>query len=110
MIIFDFDKDTIQQVADNLQRPGGRIPDPTSKKLTGATILIPHFFLGEKSQKQLLTACDIVRYYNTTRQGITTLKMLWNTVINNFEAQWKALKELKNETSQMSPRSPRPYQ
>ena len=24
----EFDKDTLQQIADNLQRPGGRVPDP----------------------------------------------------------------------------------
>jgi hypothetical protein len=27
--LVDFDKDTIQQVADNLRHPGGRIQDPT---------------------------------------------------------------------------------
>ena len=24
----EFDKDTLQQIADNLRRPGGRVPDP----------------------------------------------------------------------------------
>ena len=46
-----FDKDTIQQVADSLRRPGGRIPDPMQKSAPGATILTPTFVFGAKYQK-----------------------------------------------------------
>mgnify|MGYP000426590370 FL=1 len=58
--LIDFDKDTLQQVADNLHRPGGRIPDPTPNAVAGATIPTPPFVFGAKSQKRLLAACDIV--------------------------------------------------
>ena len=27
----DFDKDSLQQMADNLRKPGGRVPDPKSQ-------------------------------------------------------------------------------
>ena len=47
----DFDKDTLQQVADNLRRPGGRIPDPTPGAAPGATIPTTPFVFGAKSQK-----------------------------------------------------------
>ena len=47
----DFDKDTLQQVADNLRRPGGRIQDPTPGAVVGATIPTPPFVFGAKSQK-----------------------------------------------------------
>ena len=90
-----FDKDTIQQVADSLQRPGGRILDPTPNESPWATIPTPPFVLVENSQKQLLATCDRVRYYETIVQGITTVNISWNTVIHNFEAQLKALKEQK---------------
>ncbi len=59
--LIDFDKDTLQQVADNLRRPGGRIQDPTPGAVLGATIPTPPFVFGAKSQKRLLAACDIVR-------------------------------------------------
>jgi hypothetical protein len=59
--LIDFDKDTLHQVADNLRRPGGRVPDPTPGAAVGATIPIPPFVFGAKSQKRLLSACDIVR-------------------------------------------------
>ena len=91
----DFDKDTINQVADSLRRPGCRIPDPTPNAEPGATIPTPPFVFRSESQKGLLAACEIVRYYKTTGRGITTAKISRNTVIKNFEAQWKALKKRK---------------
>ena len=102
--LVDFEKYIIQQVEDSLRRLGGRIPDPTPNAALGATIPTPPFVFGAKSQKQLLAACDIVKYYETTGQGITTSNISWDMVINNFEAQWKALKKLKKkETSQTPP-------
>jgi hypothetical protein len=91
----DFDKDTLQQVADNLRRPGGRVPDPTPGAAAGATIPTPPFVFGAKSQKRLLAACDIVRYYEETGRPLTAANIQWNSVIKNFGEQWKALKDRK---------------
>jgi hypothetical protein len=93
--LIDFDKDTLQQVADNLRRPGGRIQDPTPGAVLGATIPTPPFVFGAKSQKRLLAACDIVRYYEGTGRPLTAGNIQWNTVIKNFGEQWKALKDRK---------------
>ena len=93
--LVDFEKYTIKQVADSIRRLGGRIPDPTPNAEPGETIPTPPFVFRSKSQKGLLAACEIVRYYKTTGRGITTAKISWNTVIKNFEAQWKALKKRK---------------
>ena len=103
--LMDFDKDTIQQVAESLRRPGGRIPDPTPNSAPGAKIPTPPLVFGAKSQKQLLAACDIVRYYETTGRGITTDNISWNTVINNFETQWKVIKERKKGDKPDAPKS-----
>ena len=46
--LIDFDKDTLQQVADNLGRPGGRIPDPTPNAAAGTTIPTPPFRVWSK--------------------------------------------------------------
>jgi hypothetical protein len=91
----DFYKADLQQVADNLRRPGGRIPDPTPGAVAGATIPTPPFIFGAKSQKRLLAACDIVRYYETTGRALTPGNITWNTVIKNFADQWKALNDRK---------------
>ena len=93
--LVEFDKYTIQQVAYSLQCLGGRILDPTPNVAPGAKILTPPFIFGAKSQKQLLAACEIVQYCETNGRSITTANILWNTVIKNFEAQWKMLKERK---------------
>ena len=67
----DFDKDSLQQVADNLRRPGGRIPDPNPGAAEGATIPTPPFIFDAKSQKRLLVACDLVRYYDAVGRDLT---------------------------------------
>ena len=64
----EFDKDSLQQLADNLRRPGGRVPDPNDPN---ATIPTPPFVFGAKSQKRLLVACDLVRYYQATDRALT---------------------------------------
>ena len=61
----DFVKDSLHQMADNLRRPGGRVPDPNPNAEDGATIPTPPFTFGAKSQKRLTVACDLVRYYIT---------------------------------------------
>lgn len=95
--LVDFDKDTLQQIADNLRRPGGRIPDPAPNAPEGATIPTPPFVFGAKSQKRLLVACDLVRFYETVGRDLTPGNIIWNTVMRNFSEQWKAIKTRKSE-------------
>ena len=56
----DFNKDTLQQLADNLRKPAGHIPDPNPAAAAGATIPTPSFMLGTKSQHCISVACEIV--------------------------------------------------
>jgi hypothetical protein len=92
----DFDKDTLTQVADNLRRPGGRIPNPNLNAPAGATIAQPPFVFGAKAQKRLLAACDMVRYYEMIDRELSAPNMCWEPVIKNFTQQWKALKDRKD--------------
>ena len=63
----------------------------------GAMIPTPSFVFGAKSQKQLLAACDIISYYETTGRALTPGMIQWDSVtIKNFSGQWKALKDRKN--------------
>ena len=47
----EFDKDSLEQLANNLCQPGGRVPDPNPNAAPGATIPTPAFTFGVKSQK-----------------------------------------------------------
>ena len=93
----NFDKESLQQLADNLRKPGGRIPDPDPNAAEGATIPTPAFTYGAKSQKRLTVACDLIRYYQTVGRDLTAANIQWNQAMSNFEIQWKALKERKDE-------------
>jgi hypothetical protein len=53
----DFDKESLQQLADNLRRPGGRVPDPNPNATPGTTIVF-----GAKSQKRLMVGTDLIKY------------------------------------------------
>ena len=93
----DFEKDSLQQLADNLRKPGGRISDPDPNAPAGATIPTPAFTYGAKSQKRLTVTCDLIRFYQTVARDLTAANIQWNQVMSNFEIQWKALKERKDE-------------
>ena len=67
----DFEKQSLQQLADNLRKPAGRIPDPNPNTAPGATIPMPAFTCGAKSQKRLTVACDLVRFYQTVGRDLT---------------------------------------
>jgi hypothetical protein len=100
----DFDKDTLTQVADNLRRPGGRIPNPDPNAPAGATIAQPPFVFGAKAQKRLLAACDMVRYYEMIDRELSAPNMRWEPVIKNFTQQWKALKDRKDDEAPEVPK------
>ena len=102
--LIDFDKDTLQQVADNLRRSGGRIPDPTPNAQPRASIPTSPFVFGAKSQKRIKAACNLVRYYDTTLRPITTGNIAWDTVKNNLFIQWKALKDRKDGEAPKMPK------
>ena len=54
------------------------------------------FTLGVKSQKCLLAATDLVKYHVTTGRDLTAANLQWDSVMKNFEIQWKALKAKKD--------------
>ena len=50
-----------------------------------------------KILQRLTVACDLIRYYQTMGRDLTSANIEWNQVMSNFEIQWKALKERKDE-------------
>ena len=84
----DFDKDNLDQVANNLRRPPG-----------GAAA----FPFGAKSQKRLLAAANMVRFYDTIGRDTSARNMMWSPIIRNFEEIWKALKQRKDDDDPDTP-------
>ena len=93
----DLEKQSLQQLADNLRKPGGRIADRDPNAPLGATIPMPAFTYGAKSQKRLTVACDLIRFYQTVGRDLTAANIQWNQVMSNFEIQLKALKDRQDE-------------
>ena len=58
---------------------------------------MPAFTYGAKSQKRLTVACDLIRFYQSVGRDLTAANIQWNQVMSNFEIQWKALKDRKDE-------------
>ena len=42
-------------------------------------------------------ACNLISYYQTVGWDLTAANIQWNQVMSNFEIQWKAPKERKDE-------------
>ena len=99
----DFNKDSLQQLADNLRCPGRHVPDPNPAAQPGSTIPTPPFVFGAKSQRRITVACDLVEYYITGRD-LTAANLQWNTVMKNFDIQWTAPKEKKGDDSPETPK------
>ena len=57
----DFGKDSLQQLADSLRKPGGRIPVSNPNAAEGATIPTPAFTYGAKSPKRLAVVCNLIK-------------------------------------------------
>ena len=100
----DFNKDSLQQLADNLRHPGGCVPDPNLAAQPGSTIPTPPFVFGAKSQRRITVAYDLVKYYKTVGRDLTAANLQWNTVMKNFDIQWTALKEKKGDDSAETPK------
>jgi hypothetical protein len=95
----DFDKESLQQLADNLRRPGGRVPDPNPNAAPGTTIVF-----GAKSQKRLKVGTDLIKYFTATGRDYTAANLQWTHVMNHYETQWKALKVKQKEDPPETPK------
>lgn len=89
----DFDKDSLEQVAESCRRPGGRIVNPDTNAPAGSTIPTPPFVFGAKSLLRMQAACELIKYYEATGRTITAANIMWNPVIKDFKDQWKALQD-----------------
>ena len=69
------DKETLQQLAENLHKLAGRVPDPNPGAAPGAMTPTPPFTFRAKSQHHLGVACELVQYYQTVGRDPTVANM-----------------------------------
>ena len=93
--LVDFDSKTLNQLAENLRKPPGRVPAPGGP--AGTTIPTPAFTFWRQIQKRLATAVDLIKYYDTVGRTVTVANIQWTQVMRNFGIQWKALKDKKEQ-------------
>eukprot|EP00957_Ditylum_brightwellii_P021046 1585695-Ditylum_brightwellii.AAC.1 len=52
----------------------------------------------------MTAACKLVQYYTTVIRTITPGNIQWDTLVKNFEIQWKTLKDKKDESGPDTPK------
>jgi hypothetical protein len=101
----EYDKESWLVLSQNLKKPTGRAPNPdhvpaaagadaaaiAAANAIAPTIPQPPFVFGAKTQKRLLVASEIVRFYKTIGRGLTAGGMMWHPVLKNFDLQMKSL-------------------
>ncbi len=88
----DFDEDTLKKAAANLRNPGDRIANPDPNAQAGSTIPRPPYVFGAQSQKRLMEAGELIRFYDTIGRALTVANIKYDPIIKDFTKQWKALK------------------
>eukprot|EP00957_Ditylum_brightwellii_P018757 1410149-Ditylum_brightwellii.AAC.1 len=70
--LVEFAKKTWKQVADNLKHPGGQIKNLDSRANKNH-VMVPQtpYLFGAKTQKRLLKASKLMRYYKTVGHRVT---------------------------------------
>ena len=95
----EFYDDDLKQVANNLRKPSGTIPNPNFEEGSDEPERIsrPSYVLGAKSSKRLKIAAAAVRYYETIGRELTPANMHYESVLQDFGEQWKALETKSKE-------------
>ena len=96
--LVEFDKDTLNQVAENLRKPGERVPNPDPNAAAGSTIQRAPYVFGAKSHKRLLETSELVRFYKAIGRPLTAGIIRYDPITKDFTEQWKALTERKKDS------------
>ena len=67
--LVEFDMSSIQYIADNYRRPGGRVLDPIPRDRIGATMHTPPFR----------------SFYKTLGRPLTAANLKWSTIMRKYE-------------------------
>lgn len=92
--LVDIDKSVFTDIASNLRKPGGTMPDPNNPDQQ-----VPQtpFIISGMSLQKLQVASIAAGYYQTINREMTPSNMHYTNVLKDFYLQWKGLEEKKKE-------------
>eukprot|EP00957_Ditylum_brightwellii_P204172 15338009-Ditylum_brightwellii.AAC.1 len=94
----EFSKEIWKQVAENLKHPGGRMKNPDREtNQSHATVPQTLYLFGARTQKRLLKASELTRYYKMVSCCLRVLNTVYKTVIKSFTNQRTGLKDCKRQ-------------
>eukprot|EP00957_Ditylum_brightwellii_P066665 5059135-Ditylum_brightwellii.AAC.1 len=91
---------------ENLKRPGGQMKNPDKKKDNDNPSTVPPtlYLFGARTQKRLLEASELTKYYATVGCHLTVSNTVYKTIIRSFTDQWAGLKDRKCQTQPVVPK------
>ena len=103
----DFTEEDIKQVANNLRKPAGMMPNPNAADpptaLAPARIPQTPFVFGAKSMKRMKVAAIAVSYYITIDRETTPNNMHYQRTLIDFYEQWENLVKKGEESAPATP-------
>ena len=87
--IYKYSKCELGSIFEGFKKEPGKV-------VNGKYEQAPPLLLSAKSKKRIIVAAEASRLYTQVGRPLTPVNMNWNTLAN-FELQWDALKELKNQ-------------
>eukprot|EP00957_Ditylum_brightwellii_P062826 4767111-Ditylum_brightwellii.AAC.1 len=73
-------------------------PEKEPGNETPSTIAQTPYPFGVRTQKRLIEASELMRYYTTIGRGLKVSNTVYTTVIRYFTQQWAGLKDRKRQT------------
>eukprot|EP00957_Ditylum_brightwellii_P110372 8418320-Ditylum_brightwellii.AAC.1 len=99
----EFSNEIWKQVAENLKRPGCQMKNPNRNPDNNNPATVPQtlYLFGARTQKRLIEASELIRYYETVGHHLTVSNTVYKTVIRSFTNQWASLKDSKRQMQPM---------
>ena len=96
--LLDFGEDEIKALATSLMKPHDRIQNPDPGAAPGDMIPRPPYVFNAKSQKRLLAAHHLFKFYGEIGRDMDATAVTYSTVIRDFDLQWKGLCDREADT------------
>jgi hypothetical protein len=99
-----FKADGFKKIADSLNKPAGRVPNPDANAAIGDTIATPRFAMSAKSWLRLEQAAELVRFYAITQRTLTAANIQWDPVIESSHEYWESLTQQIKDSPPVLPK------
>ena len=94
--LYEYSKGELESIFEGFKKQPGKVVSGKYEQAAPLTI-------SAKSKKRIIVAAEAARFYTQVGRPLTSVNMNWKTLAN-FEIQWDALKELKNQDDPVVPK------